>query len=186
MGKATGLTLIYAGVGSRQTPPDVLVKMRSIARILAIHGFTLRSGKADGADTAFELGCDDVNGKKEIWVPWKGFNHAKGEQFLPLDEHYEIASQVHPAWPHLTKGPRSLHARNVGQVLGQDLHTPVLFVLCWTQDGARTVQEVTRKTGGTGMAIKIAAMNGVPVINMYHPDYMQDLKRLIKVALEGV
>lgn len=36
------------------------------------------------------------------------------------------------------------------------------------------------------MAIKIAAMNGVPVINMYHPDYMQDLKRLIKVALERV
>lgn len=47
----------YAGVGSRETPPQVLAVMRSAARVLASRGWILRSGGALGADSAFEAGA---------------------------------------------------------------------------------------------------------------------------------
>ena len=56
----------YAGVGSRETPLDVLKTMWKIGNYLATKGYTLRSGGAKGADTAFENGCDSVIGSKEI------------------------------------------------------------------------------------------------------------------------
>ena len=46
----------YAGVGSRETPPDVLKTMLKIGRYLAVKGYTLRSGGAKGADTALRMG----------------------------------------------------------------------------------------------------------------------------------
>lgn len=60
-----------------------------------------------------------------------------------------------------------------------DLETPVAFVLCWTKDGAMTESDVTKNTGGTGTAIKLAARMGIPVINMYHDDWLQQLKTVL-------
>ena len=50
----------YAGIGSRETPPQVLEQMRKIGTFLAERHYVLRSGGAKGADTAFELGCDNA------------------------------------------------------------------------------------------------------------------------------
>ena len=62
----------YAGIGSRETPNDTCEEMALIANALEKRGFTLRSGFAGGADTAFELGTvrDDL---REIYAPWAGF-----------------------------------------------------------------------------------------------------------------
>lgn len=57
--------MYYAGVGSRETPQDILNTMYKIGKYLASKGYTLRSGGAIGADTAFENGCDSVKGEKE-------------------------------------------------------------------------------------------------------------------------
>lgn len=157
---------IYAGIGSRKTPAEVLEKMRSLAKRLAARGYTLRSGAADGADAAFEQGCDEVKGKKDIWIPWSGFNNYRGPARTPVERHYEQASQVHPAWARLGNGPRALHARNIGQIAGHDLATPVDFVLCWTPDGCESEAERNRETGGTGTAIAYAASMGIPVFNL--------------------
>ena len=46
----------YAGIGSRLTPAPVLDLMNRIATHLVKKGWTLRSGGADGADTAFASG----------------------------------------------------------------------------------------------------------------------------------
>ena len=46
----------YTGVGSRETPPEVISVMEDAAFRLAGLGFTLRSGKAEGADAAFQRG----------------------------------------------------------------------------------------------------------------------------------
>jgi hypothetical protein len=78
----------------------------------------------------------------------------------------EKAASLHPAWSRLSIGPQKLHARNVGQVLGKNLATPVSFVLCWTKDGCATEQERTVKTGGTGTAIVLAHRLGIPVFNL--------------------
>src|SRR3546814_128419 len=62
----------YAGIGSRETPADTCEEMALIASALEKRGFTLRSGFAGGADTAFELGTvrEDL---REIFAPWPGF-----------------------------------------------------------------------------------------------------------------
>lgn len=137
------------------------------ARELAALKFVLRSGAADGADMAFEAGCDSLPGaEKEIWLPWRLFNHYHGQHFLPSIQHFRVASDTHPAWGSLTWGPRALHARNIGQVLGHDLLTRVQFVLCWTPDGCETHAERTRSTGGTGTAISVASNYGIQVFNL--------------------
>ena len=50
-------TLIYAGIGARATPDGVLADMEVMAGWLARTGWTLSTGGADGADTAFCEGC---------------------------------------------------------------------------------------------------------------------------------
>lgn len=177
----------YSGVGSRRTPPAVLQLMREVASDLAGLGYILRSGGADGADMACEEGCDAAGGPKEIFLPWPGFQgrypDAKASTFLPTPESFELAATLHPAWSNLSRGPRALHARNSLQILGLDLATPSAFVLCWTPDGAQTVQETNSKTGGTGTAIRLASLRGVPVFNLARDDALQRLQALLAETL---
>lgn len=168
-------TLIYAGIGSRQTPPDVLDYMRNIAGRLAARGYLLRSGAADGADFAFEAGCKAAQGQAEIWLPWQGFNHHADTGFCPTEAHTRMAETVHPAWDRLSRGPKALHSMNVGQILGADLDTPVSFVLCWTPDGCESEATRTRDTGGTGTAIVLASRRGIPVFNLANADAKERL-----------
>ena len=74
--------MYYTGIGSRDTPKKYLRYMELAATYLAENGLILRSGGADGADTAFEKGCDFVNGKKEIFLPWQNFNNNKSNHFI--------------------------------------------------------------------------------------------------------
>lgn len=175
----------YAGIGSRGTPLEVLAYMQRIAGRLAARGYALRSGAADGADAAFEAGCTAANGRAEIWLPWKGFNQHADTGFYPGTQHFELAQTIHPAWDRLTRGPRALHARNVGQVLGADCRTPVSFVLCWTPDGCETEAARTRETGGTGTAIVLAARSGLPVFNLAKADAVERLTRHVLAECAG-
>lgn len=157
--------MIYAGIGSRRSPPYVREQMRWLGARLARAGFTLRSGAADGADAAFEAGCVESGGVAEIWLPWKGFNGHCDTGLYPADAHIEMASELHPAWHALSPAARKLHARNVGQILGADLNTPASFVACWTLDGCEQEATRTRETGGTATAIVLASRRDIPVFN---------------------
>jgi len=42
--------MIYAGIGSRSTPVEIIDKMIAIGSYMAHQGHLLRSGAADGAD----------------------------------------------------------------------------------------------------------------------------------------
>jgi len=148
---------VYAGIGSRETPERVLATMKAIGSHLAKTGWTLRSGGAFGADSAFEAGATESGGKAEIWLPWAGFNGSRS-QLSPSPEAFELASQHHPAWERLGRGPRALHARNGHQILGSDLSTPVDFVVCWTKGG--------KGGGGTGQAIRLARSKGIQVFDL--------------------
>jgi len=138
---------LYAGIGSRETPDDKLSQMTLIGKRLARLGFVLRSGGAVGADSAFETGSDDGNGFKEIFLA----DDATQEAF-------KIASRIHPNWAACSEYAKKLHARNVFQILGRDLKTPVDFVTCWTKMGL--------PSGGTRTAIMLARENKIPVINL--------------------
>jgi len=49
--------LFYTGIGSRNLPPEYFTYFKEVEFYLSQMGFILRSGGADGADTAFEEGC---------------------------------------------------------------------------------------------------------------------------------
>ena len=145
----------YAGVGSRETPANVRALMRELAYDLGELGYTLRSGAAEGADSAFEQGLAKHHGR-EIWLPWKGFaGHPSA--LRPSADALQLASTFHPAWERCSQGAKKLHARNMHQVLGADLATPVDFVACWTKGASGA--------GGTGQAIRLARSRGIEVFD---------------------
>jgi hypothetical protein len=170
----------YAGIGSRITPKDVLVVMQDLGTLLAKQQYTLRSGAARGADTAFESGCDSAKGKKEIFLPWGRFNGHTSQYVAPTPEALILAEGIHPAFKFLTYSSKNLVARNMHQVLGYDLNTPVEFIICWTPDGCETIEQYTKETGGTGSAITCGALRGVPVYNLQRPGRLQQLLDFIE------
>jgi O-acetyl-ADP-ribose deacetylase (regulator of RNase III) len=162
----------YAGIGARDTPPVVLRKMEDVGEILAKRGYTLRSGAAKGADSAFEAGADRAQGKKEIFLPWEGFKPVKDgpiERFSDgvsvfseeSPQHRDLAQKYHPNFEKLGRGGKSLMARNGSQMLGRDLTVPSKLVVCWTKGGGIV--------GGTGQALRMAQDCGAQVLNMGDP-----------------
>lgn len=173
---------IYAGIGSRTTSLEIQSLMGDIAIILAKNDFILRSGGADGADSAFEIGCNHANGNKEIYLPWKGFNDNQSELVGVCDKALELASKYHPAWKApLPRSVRALLARNGYQVLGVDLNTPADFVICYTNDGASSHTERTKNTGGTGQAISIADAYKIPIFNLGKANGYEALKQHLQL-----
>lgn len=171
-------SMLYAGIGSRKTPPAVLARMTRLATRLSQLNYILRSGAADGADSAFAAGC---NGESDIWLPWKGFNGCFAGNF-PTAEHEKMATTLHPAWSRLSRGAKALHSRNVGQILGGNLKTPVAFVLCWTPDGCESEASRSKDTGGTGTAIALASRHDIPIFNLKNADAEIRMAALINRA----
>jgi hypothetical protein len=167
----------YAGIGSRQTPHEVLNIMHRIGAFLSNKNFVLRSGGASGADASFEQGCDSVNGTKEIYLPWQRFNNNKSPHFVVTPEAEKLAASVHPAWHTLSRPAKQLHGRNCYQILGLSLADPVDIVICWTPGG--------QATGGTATAIKLAVKHGIPVYNLAiarDKDSLREYFKKIKLA----
>ena len=156
----------YTGVGSRSTPTDILTTMTQFAK--SIPTWTLRSGHAKGADSAFELGAELI----DIYIPIIGFNQGYGNEYQLVtslsnyQDAYDIAKEIHPAWNHCSRFAKLTHTRNVFQVLGNNLDTPSDLLVCWTPDGAEHESEISPSTGGTATAIALAIQNGVPVFNL--------------------
>lgn len=168
IGSSASFVRKYTGIGSRRTPPAIIELMSTFASDAASEGVILRSGAADGADAAFERGCLNSKGQCEIYLPWKKFNGHDSELYDVPKQAYEIASKYHPLWYRLGGAVKSLLARDVQQVLGQNLDDPSSFVVCWTPDGCETMNQYSEKTGGTGMAICVADDYGIPVLNLKH------------------
>jgi len=167
----------YAGIGSRETPPEILNYFTLLAKYLAKHKYVLRSGGARGADKAFEAGCDAANGQKEIYLPWKGFEGSDSPLIVSDPNAFIIASKYHPKWMSLSAGAKKLQARNTHQVLGWDLNTPSDFIICWTRNGSGA--------GGTGQAIRIAEAYNIPVFDTGKYRSIDDIKVAIKKFLAG-
>jgi len=143
----------YTGIGSRQTPAHVIAFMTMIAKKLCREGYTLRSGGADGADCAFEKGAGS---KKQIFLPWKGFNRSGSQLFHVPEEVRKFSLKYHPVGDSLGVNVQKIMGRNAQQVLGPNLGRPSKFLLCWTPFDTEEVFEPGSRIGGTGQAIRIA------------------------------
>lgn len=182
----------YTGVGSRETPDDIIKVMNQLGKKLADQGWVLRTGGAKGADQAFELGWvhhvqeNKIFTKAEIFLPWNGYeNHTRDAMFgcniLPdLDDEglcivaEGIAASTHPNWSACKQGARKMHTRNVYQVLGRDLKTPSNMLVAWTK--------LTKKgdpMGGTATAIKLAQNHGIPCFNLNKPKDLEKIQNYL-------
>jgi hypothetical protein len=173
--------MIITGIGSRQTPESVCKLFEEIGEEARERGWFVRSGHADGADYAFELGAKE---NCIVYLPWMTFNKEKpvlgrGRASSLNDKTLKIVYKHEPYAKDLSDGVKLIKSRNVYQILGEDLKTPSDLVICWTEEG------ITE--GGTGLAIKIAEDNNIPVVNVGHYETAQSLdKIMVRITREVV
>lgn len=148
----------FAGIGSRKYPKKEKEIIKSLAYDLVNLGYILRSGGASGADSYWEEYYDLYGGQKEIYLPFKDFNKNKSPFFGVSEAALNLAEKYHPKWSACSPIAKLLHARNGYQVLGNDLKTPVDFIICWTPDGL--------KSGGAAQATRIAEDKHIPIYNI--------------------
>ncbi len=149
----------YAGIGCTETPFDIQLLMYDIADFFG-KKYTLRSGGAAGADTAFYTGAKNNKRPFEIFYP-KDCTEAA----------MELSAKFHPAWYRCKMSARLKHGRNAMILLGKNLDTPVERVICWTPGG-----EVV---GGTGQGLRIAEAYGIKSYNLYFEDIRKKFYELI-------
>lgn len=152
---------VITGVGSRETPNEVLAAMTRIGEWCREQEIYVRSGHADGADYAFERGALEYT---IAYLPWKGFGKAllTPHAFVPTDSGamqlaFASVDRFHPAPGRLSDAARTLMARNWFQVMGLDGKSPTRCVVCFTPGG--------KGGGGTGQAIRIAKAHSIPVFD---------------------
>ncbi len=170
----------YAGIGSRDTPRLVLDVMADFAGKAAEKHWCLRSGNAEGADQAFHQGSLVHDGEVEIYLPWPKFNsdflrttcqpgmRRPYIQDYPTARAIEMAVNRFPWVGNLKESVISLVSRNMHQILGKNLDSPVSFVICWAP-----ILNATTVRGGTNYAVQIAHDWSIPVKNLILP---QDMK----------
>jgi hypothetical protein len=172
----------YAGIGSRETPADVLGVMESIAARLARRRWVLRTGASPGADQAFYRGARAAGGRVELFLPWPDFqaNSWSGADPRALDvlsrptkEACELAARFSPDWERLEGRERRLFARDAHQVLGADLASPARCVICWTADGS--LDGSGAGADGTRQALRIASHHRIAVFNLARADHLRRL-----------
>jgi len=183
------MSKLYAGIGSRETPPDVLELMTALAKTLREEGWTLRSGHAMGADWAFEQGAEKDS---LIYLPWKDFGTKpyKNDPGRPIlghpicdddaaEEGYAYLVRLGIRNPDNRDSMRRLHGRNVAQVMGLPGEKLSSMVVCWCPI------ELGIPTGGTATAIKLAEHHKIPVFNLIDPAIRKRIERKIEAYEPG-
>lgn len=177
---ATGTSKTYAGIGHRDlggfcepnTGEPVERIMCWLAGELEKLGYTLNSGGALGADSAFEAGVR-LPAHKNVFTPADA-----------TEETRSIARELHPAHERLQGHALDLYARNTNQIFGRNLDVTVDFVVCYTKDGCETAATRSRESGGTGQAIEMADRKGSPIFNMKNPDWFAKLKKFLNLPFD--
>lgn len=141
----------YAGIGPREVPLQVCIRLTDTARLIAGYGYRLSSGGAAGCDTAFEEGARDARTwsapEPRIYREDAAAGHIAA---------FELAARFHDKWDTLKVGHRRLLARNTYILLSPTLDQPVDFVTTYHQG----------QNGGTKHSLRIAEYFGIPVFNL--------------------
>lgn len=187
----------YAGIGSRSIPLEYPKMQIRIAKLLSEYNWTLNSGGAAGSDNSFLAGATKAN----IYLPWASYNanllkelvdgvdrilvipstHSDQDSKATTAKAIELAKSVVPYWSKLPMSVWLLHTRNVYQILGTDLNTPVEFVVYWAPLNSNGSVK-----GGTRVAIDLATQLGIPTFNLLNsnPENFSFLEPYLKQTLE--
>lgn len=165
----------YTGIGSRETPMDVLLLMVRLGRTLTDHGRQLWSGDAIGADYAFYVGARlsprfaEIGAR--IFIPDDGYQNRYHNPELGFynakrfTDTYEAAQQIaYEArggfWGLGDKG-MALMTRNPFQILSETLQRRTGALYYWGIPQGKT----EKVKGGTNCALQVAIRYGVKTRN---------------------
>lgn len=169
------LYLSVAVTGDKDTPPDVLAKVKELAKWLESIGFTIRVG----GDGPVEEAAEAAVNKKELLLPWKDFNGKTSPTTFSIERAHHIAKQFHPAYENMKKGIHGILAKNARLIMGNKMMSPATLLITWTPDGAENGRSVNVGTGFSGHAIKIATAARVPVFNLQRPDAESRIRNFV-------
>lgn len=91
------------------------------------------------------------------------------------DKARSLAAAVHPGYNNMALYAQDLMARNGYQVFGKDLNAPVDFVLFYAEE----TDNPLRPKGGTGQAVELARLKGIPTINMAEEGWGKKLREIV-------
>lgn len=160
------LYLSAAFTGDKDTPPEILAKVKEIAQFLESKGYTIRVG----GDGPFEEAAEMAVNKKELLLPWKDFNNKTSTTTYSIERASHIAKMFHPAYENMKKGVQGILAKNARLIMGNKMMSPSTLLVTWTPDGVEDIRSVNVGSGFSGHAVKIASAARVPVFNLAKPD----------------
>lgn len=146
----------YCATGNMEIGMKVKNILVEIGRVLALNGYTLRSGGAPGAESAFEEGCDSVGGKKEIYLPFEGYNNKTTGVVTDMtneEEAIKIAQRYYLLWFKLSNKVKQMLTRYSWAVLGRNLDDPVDFVIAYIREDGKTTEQVVRVANGSNITV---------------------------------
>jgi len=164
----------YAVTGNRDMPAHLVTKMIELVKKLEGLGYTLRTGGLEGIEEAVENAAM-IETKKEVILPFRDFNQKKSKFTYVSDRAHAVAKLFFPSYDTIKKGAQLFLAKNARLVMGNNMVSPALFLLCWTEDGVEAARDRTMRTGFTGHPIAIASTIGIPVFNLGNPSAEQRL-----------
>jgi len=175
----TDMTLYkpYAVVSNNDTPQPILDRFIEIAKRLDALGYTARVG---GNNSGVDQLVEDTVSKKEVILPWRGFNDKESKLTFTLERAKAVAKQFHPVYESMSDGVKMFLARNARLVMGDKMVNPALFVLCWTEDGVETYRERNSRSGNAGHPIAIASAAGIQVFNLGKPGAYERLNMYLE------
>lgn len=169
--------IAYAVAANKNTPPEIIQQFVELAKWLEAKGFTVRvDGDKDGVSQAVE----DATNRKEVILPWKGFNNKESEFCWSNEASQHIAKKHSPVYDSIPDGVKKFLHRNARLIMGDKMRSPVSFLITWSDDGCETLQEKTSRTGFVSHQISITLGAVRPVFNLKKPDAVQRLKQYVE------
>jgi len=190
-------TFTYAGIGSRETPANVLSQMTELAKELE-RRYTLNTGKTFPATESYDKKVYDERKKEseklsklhgnQVGLDEEGADRAFsagtskknlfGVTGVIGNREMKVMEEIHPNPSALKSGGKKLMARNTNQIFGENLDTPVDFVLFYAEETSNPL----RPKGGTGQAVEMARRKGIPTINMANPNWREELDKVLNTS----
>lgn len=180
----------YTGVGSRDITQEEYRLLKQIGTRMSELGYWLRSGAADGSDSAFQHGaCYDQEIKTEIWIPWKSFQSELQQgtpyvnYYIPTKDMFETArnffieKKIIPWYDNMPQGPKALHGRNYYQVVGFPSENNLSKVCIYCADESRKGDVA----GGTRSAVMVARYFSIPTYNIRIKEQKEELLSKLKI-----
>lgn len=186
---------VFTLVGSRETPKEISLLMRELAKQLLANGWDGYSGASGEADKQLEQGYfynfynNIKQGNIYCFLPWGHFDnlfkYQEGRVYYntPLLPEYNNAKQIakehydkYNEYNKLSIGAKGMMNRNVYQILGPELARKTNIVFYWAKP-ATTKNMICN--GGTNLAVALAEYHNIPTLNLYFPWVEQRLHALL-------